>query len=68
MAESVEERKSRHIQDILKAHPIYLPDTCISQETAKRLQKLPEQTVFWLWHLARKETPGYSKIEKHMGG
>ncbi|HUV52835.1 MAG TPA: hypothetical protein VMW64_07150 [Dehalococcoidia bacterium] len=67
MAESVEERKSRHIQDILKAHPIYLPDTYISQETAKRLQKLPEQTIFWLWHLARKETPDYKQIRKEGG-
>jgi len=53
--ETAEERKRRYIGDILKAHPIYLPDSYISQQTAKRLQGLPEQSVFWLWHLARRE-------------
>jgi len=39
------------IDAILKAHPIYLPETHISQQTAKALQRLPEQAVFWLYHL-----------------
>jgi len=58
------EKKRKYIEEILKAHPIYLPDAYISQETAKRLQRLPEQTVFWLWHLSRKESPDYRQITK----
>ena len=51
--ETVAERKSRYVSDILKAHPIYLEEAFISQQTGKRLQKLPEQAIFWLWHLAK---------------
>ncbi|MDD4986997.1 MAG: hypothetical protein PHQ43_14730 [Dehalococcoidales bacterium] len=46
------DRKKEYVDKILKRHPIYLPETFISQQAAKRLQKLPEQTIFWLWHLA----------------
>lgn len=51
--ETAEDRKQRYIQDIMEAHPIYKPDSYIAQETAKRLQRLPEQPIFYLWHLAK---------------
>ena len=40
--ESVTERKGRHIQAILQAHPIYLPETHIAQQAAKAMRKMPE--------------------------
>ena len=46
-----QERKQRYVKDILKAHPFYMPETFIAQQAAKRLLRLPEQTVFYLWHL-----------------
>ena len=51
--ETVLERKRRYIEDILKAHPFYLPETHVSKQTAKALEKMPEQAVWWLWHLAK---------------
>jgi len=48
---SSQERKERYIQALLKAHPIYLPDTFVAQNAAKSLRRVPEQTLFYLWHL-----------------
>jgi len=53
--ETVIERKERHIQAILKAHPIYLPDTCVAQGAAKSMRRMPEQAVFYLYLLATSE-------------
>jgi len=52
-AETLAERKARYVSDILKAHPIYLAETHISQEAGKYIGKLPEQPLFWLWHMAK---------------
>ena len=54
MKETVPERKRRWIRDIQKAHPIYTPDSHVSQQAAKAMERLPEQAVFYLWHLAAK--------------
>jgi len=52
--ETTTERKERYIQDILKAHPIYPPATHVAQEAAKAMRKLPEQAIFYLYHLSKK--------------
>jgi len=49
--ETTEQRKERYIQTILKAHPFYLPETHVAQQAAKSMRRMPEQTLFYLWHL-----------------
>jgi len=51
MKETVLERKRRWIRDIQKAHTFYSPESHVSQKAAKAMEKLPEQAVFYLWHL-----------------
>ena len=49
--ESLTDRKNLYIDAIVKGHPVYVPEDVISQRAAKSLQRLPEQTLFWLFHL-----------------
>ena len=47
--------KRRYVDAILKAHPTYTPDSAIAQRAAKSLIGLPEQTLFYLYHLIPQE-------------
>ena len=47
--ETTSERKEHYIQAILKAHPVYLPDTCIALNAAKAMRRMPEQALFYLY-------------------
>lgn len=49
------ERKRHYIQLITQAHSLYLPDSAIAVKAAKALERLPEQVLFYLYHLAPKK-------------
>jgi len=51
--ETSAERKERYIGAILKAHPIYLPETYVAQQAAEAMRRMPEQALFYLYHLAK---------------
>ncbi len=52
------ERKRHYIEGILAKHPLYLPSSAIAQKAAKSLERLPEQTLFYLWHFANQTKRG----------
>lgn len=43
--------KRRYIDAIMRGHPLYRPETHIAQEAEKAMLKLPEQALFYLFHL-----------------
>lgn len=47
--------KARYIDNIVAAHPTYRPDSVLSALSAKRLEVLSLDTLFWLHEYTRKQ-------------
>jgi hypothetical protein len=60
--ESAADKKSRYVSALLEAHPVYLPDTFVSQSTATALKRLPEQALFWLYLLVDRQTEAFKDL------
>lgn len=50
MLRPLKERKQDYIDKILSNHPVYTRESVVAQRAAKSMMRLPEQTLFYIYH------------------
>ena len=50
--------KEKYLKAIAERHPVYTPGSAIAQKAIASMRQLPEQTLFYLYHLTTKREGG----------